>query len=208
MARESEGLVSILSGTAITQYIMNNDITITPLSLDNINPASIDLRLGNQVAVYTDWVTDVSLTAVCGEGLIPKARELGDAFDIKKPPDVRTFDITDEGWVLNPGVLYLMHTEERVRTNKFVPVLDGKSSIGRLGITVHITAGFGDPGYDGQYTLEVMAVHPIRVYAGMRFCQMRFHRFEGELTNYQKVGSYRGKYAMGPVPSQAYKQFK
>lgn len=81
---------------------------------------------------------------------------------------------------LEPRKLYLLHTAERVSTKAFVPVLDGKSSIGRLGICIHLTAGYGDPGFDGQYTLEVTCVIPVRIYAGMRFCQMRFHTMVGE----------------------------
>jgi len=89
-----------------------------------------------------------------------------------------------------------------------VPVIDGKSSIGRLFIAMHITAGYGDTGFNGQYTLEVTAVHPVIVYPGMRFCQMRFHTTVGEVLDYANCDShYTGANAMGPVASQAYKQF-
>jgi len=99
-----------------------------------------------------------------------------------------------------------MHTAERVFSNRFVPVLDGKSSIGRLGICVHLTAGYGDPGFNGQYTLEVTTVYPVRVYPRMRFCQMRFHMIEGEVQQY--TGNYTGGSAMGPVASRCWKQFQ
>lgn len=94
-----------------------------------------------------------------------------------------------------------------------MPVLDGKSSIGRLGVQVHVTAGYGDPGFDGQYTLEVTSVYPVRVYPGMRFCQMRFHtRDLGDQTVLKGpllyAGSYEGETSRGPVPSMIWRQFE
>lgn len=95
-----------------------------------------------------------------------------------------------------------MHTAETIWTDKFVPIIDGKSSIGRLFISIHQTAGFGDVGFDGQYTLEVTSHFPVRVYAGMRFCQIRFHGIQGHITQYE--GNYQGKSAKGPVGSKAH----
>ena len=100
-----------------------------------------------------------------------------------------------------------MHTVERIHTKKYVPVLDGKSSIGRLFMKIHETAGYGDPGFNGQYTLEVTVVHPLRVYAGMRVAQMRFHSICGEVEKPYN-GNYVGDAARGPVASRAYKQFQ
>lgn len=87
-------------------------------------------------------------------------------------------------------------------------ILTHNSSIGRLGICVHLTAGFGDPGFDGQYTLEVTCVHPVKVYVGMRFCQIRFHEIVGEIEDYSKKGHYTGSAAVGAVPSMSWKQFQ
>jgi dCTP deaminase len=72
-------------------------------------------------------------------------------------------------------------------------------------MVVHATAGYGDPGFDGQYTLEVTVMHPLRVYSGMRVAQMRFHTVVGEVDLYR--GSYAGDLARGPVASTAYRQF-
>jgi dCTP deaminase len=127
--------------------------------------------------------------------------------DSKAPQKVLEFEMhPDRGFVLLKGIGYLMHTAERVRTGHYVPVLDGKSSIGRLFIAVHVTAGYGDTGFDGQYTLEVTAQHPVVVYPGMRFCQIRFHTTVGDVQPYH--GNYTGEASMGPVPSRAYNQFK
>ena len=99
-----------------------------------------------------------------------------------------------------------MHTRERVGTEKFVPIIDGKSSIGRLFVFCHVTAGFGDVGFFGQYTLEVLTVHPVILYAGMRICQIRFQSIAGEFDFYK--GHYRNETAQGAVPSHAYEQFE
>lgn len=212
--------MAILSGPEIISAVHREDIHITPFELGLVNPASIDLRLGDEVAVYSDWVDcsaenyhrtvvhglDVAnLVHFDGAGLV------GHSYvqDIKKPARLHTFKMDKKtGWVLKPGILYLMHTLESVCTERFVPVLDGKSSIGRLGITIHLTAGFGDPGYDGQYTLEVTTVHCIRIYPGMRFCQMRFHEMVGSFMDYQKVGHYKGEASRGAVASAVHKQFE
>lgn len=179
----------ILTGAEIVRQWEAGNIQISPYEPLHINAASIDLRLGDDVVTYDDANVRV--------------------IDIKRPTPVSHHKIKPDGFTLRPGCLYLMHTVERIHTTKFVPVLDGKSSIGRHGIQVHLTAGYGDPGFDGQYTLEVVTVHPIRIYAGMRFCQMRFHTVEGhQLHDYRNKGHYISDKAVGAVPSRAYEQFE
>jgi dCTP deaminase len=179
---------SILTDVAISRAVANQDIVIDPYRASHVNPASYDLTLGDQVLVY--------------------AADSLSVYDVKQEPTkFRHALIGDEGFVIHPGVGYLMHTHERVLTESYVPVLDGKSSIGRLFISVHSTAGYGDPGFDGQYTLEVTAHHfSVRLYAGMRIAQMRFHTMEGKLAKTYE-GNYRGATAKGPVPSAAWRQF-
>lgn len=198
----------ILSGNEIHRRVLHEDIQIDPFKPENINPASIDLRLGDEVRVYDQWVNPDVKDQYPPDGRYFTPNVLSAFLDIKNKPSTHAFKMdSDKGWVLHPGILYLMHTLERVHTKNFVPVLDGKSSIGRLGIQVHITAGFGDPGYDGQYTLEVTAVNSIRIYPGMRFCQMRFHSLVGSKSSYQKSGHYTGGAARGAVASKAHAQF-
>lgn len=234
----------ILTGNAIRQYIQAGIITIDPSENLHFNPASVDLTLGTEVAVYSDFTfTDVAdewyrlersaihqdhveaglgglktghpgfgVGPYDGRGLSPNgvaaSGSTGSALDVKQPPRLRKWQMDPEvGWIIQPGVGYLMHTAERVHTEEFVPVLDGKSSIGRLFIKVHETAGFGDPGFNGQYTLEVTSLFPVRVYPGMRFCQMRFHKFEGRITSYQELGRYRGEEAQGAVGSRISETF-
>jgi dCTP deaminase len=194
----------ILSDSAIQQAIETGDITIDPFNREQLNPASYDLTLGSEVKVYADWV-EGDWNPPNTQVLIPNAKVL----DIKNELKTITLNLTpDDGMVLYPQIGYLMHTQERVCSLKYNPVLDGKSSIARLFIQVH-AAGYGDIGFDGNYTLEVTVVHPIRVYPGMRIAQMRFHTISGDVqTTYNKVGHYTGIFSKGAVASQAYKQFR
>lgn len=192
--------MGVLSGPEIESAIASGLIGIDPFDRRNINPASIDLRLGRGVAVYRKWV----------------GREHGDhnmygrvhVIDVKEKPEVHRFTVGDHGLVLRPGVLYLMHTVERICLGRMVAVIDGKSSLGRLGIQIHITAGYFDPGWDGQGTLEVVVTHPVRVHADMRFCQMRFHSLVGDMLSYQDTGRYTGGNALGAAASAAHTQFQ
>jgi dCTP deaminase len=188
----------ILTGYAIRDAVRAGDITIDPWDERLVNPASVDLRLGTEFAVYRHWVLKN------GYELAP----LQHVHDVQIPPVTDTRSIAPNGLVLRPGILYLLHSAERVGSRKYVGVLDGKSSLARLGISVHLTAGYFDPGYVGHATMEVTVVHPIRVYAGMRFAQMRYHVLEGIPMDYQAVGHYVGDHAVGPVPSRAYLQFR
>jgi len=198
----------ILSGKAILNEVELGRIEIEPFRKEMVNPASVDLTLGDEVAVYEDWVHCYEREKVAIEdGRNFCLRE--NLLDVKKEPTVRKFKINPNyGWRLKPGIGYLMSTHERIKTDHYVPVLDGKSSVGRLFIQIHFTAGFGDAGFDGQYTLEVSAQHPVIVYPGMRIAQIRFHEITGDVVSYQKTGNYRGELARGPVPSRLWKTFK
>lgn len=196
----------ILTGPEIESQVKAKKIQITPFDKKRVNPASYDLTLGDQVAIYTEavWTHDNSPSATLGDGSHFRSKDC--LLDAKRKLTLSTFDMDPkQGWILRPGILYLMHTAEIISTDDYVPIIDGKSSIGRLGIVVHLTAGFGDPHFSGQYTLEVTSIHPVRVYPGMKFCQIRFHKMEGKVRLY--AGNYTGKAAMGPVASRSWKQF-
>ena len=198
----------ILSDTAIRTSVEAGVIKITPWNPEQVNPASYDVTLGDEVAVYEDWVLCYErerTTIEDGRNFCIREAIL----DVKREPTVRKFKMMPTyGWLLKPGIGYLMATAERISTLSYVPVLDGKSSIGRLFLKIHETAGYGDPGFDGQYTLEVTVVHPLRIYPGMRIGQIRFHTLEGEIGRpYTHTGHYQGEKAYGPVGSQAFKQF-
>ena len=101
----------------------------------------------------------------------------------------RTVIIPEEGLVLTPGKLYLGRTNEWTETYGLVPKLEGRSSIGRLGLFIHVTAGYGDVGFRGYWTLEIVAVEPIRIYPNMQIGQLSYHPVCGEVVN-----QYQGKY--------------
>ena len=77
---------------------------------------------------------------------------------MKKDNPIRKINIPDDGLLLEPNKLYLGRTVEYTRTDKFIPMLEGRSSTGRLGLFIHVTAGFGDVGFAGYWTLEMFCI--------------------------------------------------
>ena len=104
--------------------------------------------------------------------------------DARRHNEIELFEIPEEGYVLNPGTLYLGVTEEYTETHAAVPFLEGKSSVGRLGIDIHATAGKGDVGFCNTWTLEISCTQPVRVYRGMPIGQLIYFEVEGEIVNY------------------------
>mgnify|MGYP001591669011 FL=1 len=101
--------------------------------------------------------------------------------DSKKHNKVKHFEIPKTGFVLKPGQLYLGSTKEYTESHKHVPFLEGKSSTGRLGIDIHATAGKGDVGFCGFWTMEISTSKPVRVYAGMPIGQLIFYVVSGKV---------------------------
>ena len=197
----------ILSGAAIREAVMSGRIKIDPFRDEHVNAASYDITLGSQIRVYE------KVTWIDGAGEWDSKEQLRvwpgsfGCLDAAKPNPTRLFTVgPGSAFRLVPGVGYLMHTEERISSECYVPVLDGKSSLGRLFISIHETAGYIDPHFDGQVTLEVTVTHPVRVYQGMRFGQIRFHSLMGDVVPY--AGRYRGEEAMGAVASRAFEQIE
>ena len=189
------GIQGILSDSKIKQAVADGRITIDPFNEEQLNPASYDLTLGDQMLVYT---------GIAHPTMPGSWREL----DAKIEPTTARITIDPKAGVcLLPGHGYLMHTCETIWTESFVPVIDGKSSLGRLFVQIHATAGYGDPGFKGQYTLEVIVQYPTRVYPGMRIGQIRFHTIAGTVEKPYN-GNYTDERARGPVASQAWRQFK
>ncbi len=156
----------ILSGSEIRAQLGGN-IQIQPFNEDQLNPNSYNLRLHDELLEYEEIV-----------------------LDMKRPNRFRRISIPPEGLVLQPNQLYLGRTIEYTETRNLVPMLEGRSSIGRLGLFVHVTAGFGDVGFCGYWTLEMFAIQPVRVYAGVQVCQVFYHTVEGAVTEY-KSGKYQ-----------------
>lgn len=150
----------VLSGLEIKRRL-GTDIVIDPFDEQRLNPNSCNLTLHNELMVYEEIL-----------------------LDMRKPNRVRRITIPPEGMVLNPSQLYLGRTVERTETHNLVPMIEGRSSIGRLGLFVHVTAGFGDVGFCGYWTLEMFAVQPIRIYPGVAICQIFYHDIAGPFTEY------------------------
>ena len=109
--------------------------------------------------------------------------------DMKKPNETIEFTIPEEGYVLQPGILYIGRTVERTASDFYIPMINGRSSGGRLGISFHICAGFGDVGFDGTWTLEITCVEPVRIYPNTEIAQVCYFKPVG------KIGKlYRGRY--------------
>jgi dCTP deaminase len=172
----------ILTGNAIVDAINEGDIAIDPFDKKQLNPNSYNLRLSNQLLLY--WLPDL---------------------DMKKNNKTFTIELNDKGFTLLPGVLYLGATQEVIASDRYVPIIDGRSSVGRLGINVHATAGYGDLGFKGTFTLELSVVQPVRIYPNVQIAQVRFQNVQG------KIGKlYRGKYVGQTLPraSGLWKEFK
>src|SRR6476620_126813 len=150
----------ILSGDEIYRHL-GRDIVIEPFDESRLNPNSYNLTLHDELLTYEEVVLDMA-----------------------EPNRTRRLRIPQEGLVLTPQKLYLGCTAERTETHNFVPMIEGRSSIGRLGLFVHVTAGFGDVGFCGYWTLEMFAVQPVRIYAGVSICQIFYHQILGDFTNY------------------------
>lgn len=156
----------ILSSQAIKDAIKDQSIVIEPFNLSQLGPNSYDLRLADELVTY-DEVT----------------------LDPRKENRTVNYKISEEGFTLYPGILYLGKTVEYTETHKYVPMLEGRSSLARLGIFIHATGGFGDIGFCGQWTLEISVVQPAIVYPSLRLCQIYFHRVAGAI-----LQKYQGKY--------------
>jgi dCTP deaminase len=135
------------------------------------------------------------------------ANYTAEVLDAKLPNEITQFEIPEEGIVLKPGVLYLGSTLEYTETHNTVPFLEGKSSVGRLGIDIHATAGKGDVGFCNHWTLEISCTQPVRVYAGMPIGQLIYFPVQGEILvpyNSKKNAKYAGQ-PNRPVESMMWK---
>jgi len=176
----------ILSDKEIKKALQIGDIKIEPFNEKFLGSNSYDVHLGEILAVYEDEILDA-----------------------KKHNRIKKFSIPAEGFVLQTDTLYLGVTQEYTETLRYVPFLEGKSSVGRLGIDIHATAGKGDVGYKNYWTLEISVKQPVRVYAGMPIGQLIYFEVKGDVEiAYDKKNS--AKYSQKnhePVESMMFKNF-
>lgn len=163
----------ILSGNEIARRI-GREIIIEPYDSSRLNPNSYNLSLHNELLVYEEKI-----------------------LDMKRPNPVKTLTIPEEGLLLTPGTLYLGRTNEYTKTERLVPMLEGRSSIGRLGLFIHVTAGFGDVGFSGYWTLELFCVQPVVIYPNVEICQIYYHDIHGDYFPYRS-GKYQNNTDIQP----------
>ena len=156
-----------LTGIEINEQVKSGGIIIEPYTTKQLNPNSYNLRLANTLKTYV----------------------YDECIDSHKENKTIEFIIPEEGIILLPNRLYLGRTIERVATDLFIPSINGRSSGGRLGLSIHICAGFGDIGFDGTWTLEITVTEPLRIYAGDEIAQVCFDTACGDTTYL-----YRGRY--------------
>ena len=172
----------ILSGLEISREIELGNILIEPYDPKRLNPNSYNLTLHDELLVYDEEV-----------------------LDMKVPNSYHKVKIPSSGYLLKPGKVYLGRTFELTETKSFVPMLEGRSSVGRLGLSIHITAGFGDVGFRGYWILELHCIEPIRIYPFVEICQIYYHTIKGSYVNYQS-SKYQNN--TGIQPSMMYLDFQ
>ena len=148
----------ILTDHSIREAMQAGNIVIEPFDDACLGTNSYDVHLGKALATYKDEVLDARVHN-----------------------QIEHFEIPAEGIVLRPGLTYLGVTQEYTETHKHVPFLEGKSSVGRLGIDIHATAGKGDVGFCNHWTLEISVAQPVRVYEGMPVGQLIYFTIDGEV---------------------------
>jgi len=170
----------ILSDSAILEGIETGSIVIDPFRRECLGSNSYDVHLGRNLAKYRDEILDARLHN-----------------------EIDHFEIPPEGIVLEPGQTYLGVTQEYTETHAAVPFLEGKSSVGRLGIDIHATAGKGDVGFSNHWTLEISVTQPVRIYGGMPIGQLIYFEVRGEvLRPYHKKESAKYRHR-SPSPQES-----
>jgi len=174
----------ILSDKGILQEIEEGKIVIDPFRRDCLGTNSYDVHLGEYLAVYKERTIDA-----------------------KKHNQVEEIIIPEEGFLLQPGTLYLGVTEEYTETHNRVPFLEGKSSAGRLGIFIHATAGKGDVGYCNNWTLEITVAQPVRIYKSMPIGQLIYFEVDGDIETFynKKQNAKYNKRSNKPIESMMWR---
>ena len=177
----------ILTDRQILAEMKQEHIIIKPFQRKCLGSNSYDVHLGEWLAMYKNEILDCKLHNF-----------------------VHYFRIPTDGLILVPSKLYLGVTKEYTETHRHVPFLEGKSSIGRLGIDIHATAGKGDIGFCNTWTLEISVRQPVRIYAGMPIGQLIYFQVSGEVDvpySQKKTAKYKTR-TVKPVESMMWKNFR
>lgn len=180
----------ILVDKDIHEALERGSIVIKPFDPKRLGCNSYDCTLGKNLLVYTNAKLDAKKDNPCTHLVIP-----------------------EDGYELQPGIVYLAVTEQYTETHEAVPFIEGRSSVGRLGIQGHCTAGRGGISFTGHWTLEIIVTQPVRVYAGMPTAQLIYFKASGvpkEAYNKKVSAKYNGQYSDNPMPmsSKFFKNFE
>ncbi len=182
----------VLSDRSIKQEIEAGRISVSPLRKEDIQPASIDLHLDDKVLVFRNSTAPY----------VDLRRDIPDLTEMVVIED-------NEPFILHPGEFVLGNTLERINlADNIVARLEGKSSLGRIGLLIHSTAGFVDPGWDGTLTLELSNVSrlPLTLYKGMPIGQISFQYLSTSADNPYGSAALRSRYQgqSEPTPSRSH----
>lgn len=195
------------------------EIVITPFDRKNLGTNSVDLTLAPHMKTYVNgnkWFYENHVQKRSYFSTHDEERETFHLFgltkgyfiDCKENNETVEHEIPEEGFILQPGKLYIASTNEYTETHNAVPKLEGRSSIGRLGLFVHVTAGYGDVGFCGTWTLELVATVPLRIYPNMKICQISYHAItEKPLVSYDKKESAKYSGQDGATASKDFQNF-
>jgi dCTP deaminase len=195
----------VLTGLEILNQIKLGSIFISDFDIKRLNPNSYNLRLHNELRVYKliDNLRQFNYSEKKSNPL--QITACYSFLDMKQKAETFPVEIPEDGLILQPGVLYLGRTVEMTKTHGFVPQIEGRSSIARLGIDIHKTAGWGDDGFENFWTLEIVATHPVKIYPFIEVCQIIYMKTLGDASM-----KYHGKYQnTGAIDgSKLYEEFQ
>ncbi len=184
----------LLSDRDILKRLKDGSLKIAPFDKNSIQPSTIDFRLSSKISVFDNWQTAI--------------------IDLAEKVDVsRTIDVGKNGsFIIHPGEFILGSTVEKITLpNDLAANVEGRSSLGRLGLMIHATAGYVDPGFSGHVTLEISNISrlPIKLYAGMRIGQLGFMMMSSPVNREYGQKSLGSKYQNqeGPTASKIWKDF-
>ena len=195
--------MTILTGPKIREEIEAKRISIDPYQPERVGPNSVDLHIAPELRTYTwviedreadQWAPASSMSSAAWGGVMSGFKF--NPLDAAAENSTASLTFPENGRVLKPGILYLARTVETIHTDHYVPIVEGRSSFGRLGLHVHVTAGFCDVGFCGTITLEMHVIHPLRIYHNVPICQVYFLKPEGAIQLY--AGKYQGQHETTP----------
>lgn len=168
----------MLTGNEIRKQVQCGKIVISDFNESRLNPNSYNLRLSNKLLTYKSKLLD-----------------LKNVSELKMEEII----IPESGLILEPNTLYLGLTMEYTETHNHIPILEGRSSIGRVGLQIHLTAGVGDIGFCGTWTLELSCVQPVRIYPNIEICQIMYFEPKGIIDK-----TYNGRYQNQIEPTKSF----